>query len=78
MARRGPLRNGDVRGHEANQSSTGEAAGLLAQLRMHTDDHVDRVHSQQVDCKGMLNTYNKVDGFTKRSGYSKRTDESGS
>jgi len=48
--RRGPLRNGDFRGHEAYQSSTGEAAGLLAQLRMHTEDHVDRAHSQQVDC----------------------------
>jgi len=53
-----------VPGHEANQSSTGEADGLLQQLQMHADDRVAHAHNQQIDSKGTLNTFAKVDGFT--------------
>ena len=64
--KRGALRNGGVYGNEANQSSTGEAAGLLAQLQTQVDDPVAHKHTQQIDCKGVLNTYAKVDSFTEK------------
>jgi hypothetical protein len=43
---RGALQNGVVPGHEANQSSTVKAAGLLQQLQMQADDPVDHAHNQ--------------------------------
>ena len=64
--KRGALRNGGVYGNEANQSSTGEAAGLLEQLQMQVDDSVAHAHTQQIDCKGVLNTYAKVDDFREK------------
>jgi hypothetical protein len=62
-ANRGALRNGGVYGHEANQRSTGEAAGLLKQLQK-VDASIAHKHTQQIDCTGVLNTDAKVDGFT--------------
>ena len=64
--KRGALQNGGVYGNEANQSSTGEAAGLLEQLQMQVDDSVAHKHTQQIDCKGVLNTYAKVDDFREK------------
>jgi len=66
QVRRGALRNGGVSGHEANQSSTGEAAGLLEQLRMHTEDTATHSHRQQVDCKSLLTTFEKLDEYTEK------------